>query len=526
MALACSTTALVAQSTLGSFAERQRKQLSLRGQQIEQQLSEARQNYATLPSDSLAQLIHELEKQSDAIKAALVRLAPQEEPEATPVPVVAPTTTPTDNDTPATEDMAEEIIDEEPTPVTPTEEAPMPTEEPIVPDTLTTADPTPSETTIVVNEELKSLFVTSMRRYKLIEDEITGLIKEYNCQYDTASLNRREYDKATSLQQLDTHYAAYQKALEECRGLANRIVERGDILFESKEKSLMGFADSVGLSSIATQHTILAEDMEGKMIEKLSGNCTDTDLALYPYRLKSTIELEQTIAQHIAPEEVAELDKQLASIDSTQTLYAPIDEPERSNAKFAAVKVDKRTKHKAVSALPQLKIPSKGELYSITVANYASLPTSTSVFRNATPLYRERREDGRTYIYLGLYPTARSAQDDIAYLRKIGFKQPTLVMWRDGIRRDDFVDRHSTPAKPKVAMFRVEINGAEAGLGTALTEVIKATAPRKEISKFSTNGTTTYTIGIFTKEEEAQALANALRKADATVAASVVQIGK
>lgn len=525
--LFCSVSGVMAQSTLGSFAERQSRQLSQRAEQVQAQLQSAREAYVATPSDSLAKVIHQLEKQSLAIGSALEKLAATIEAER----VAAQ----------QEQEQVEQLQADEATPSTPeptpepevaVETLPEPTPEPTAP---TEADPEPKIVTEEeavrpekepVSEELKGLFVTSMRRYRLIEEEIAQLFQTYEIHYDSAKLSRREYDKATSLQVLDGHYKNYLTSLERCAAIADKIVERSDMLFASKTKSLLGFADSLALTALADSYAASVEEMEHRAIENLSGNCIDTDLAIYPMKLQKTVELEREIASHIAPEEVANINQHLSAIDTTLALYTPIDAPKRSDAKFAPVKVNARTKHKAVSALPQLKIPSSGELYSITVANYASLPQSTSVFRNATPLYRERREDGRTYIYIGLYPTANSAQDDIAYLKKIGFKQPTLVMWRDGIRRDDFIDKNATPAKPRAAMYRVEIQTPAGSLSPEVLDVINAKAPRKERSKFSSDGTTTFTIGIFTKEAEAKSLANAIANADDSVTTKVVQLGK
>jgi hypothetical protein len=56
--------------------------------------------------------------------------------------------------------------------------------------------------------------------------------------------------------------------------------------------------------------------------------------------------------------------------------------------------------------------------------------------------------------------------------------------------------------------------------------IIRGAAPRKEISKYTAEGATIYTVGIFTKESEAKALAAAIGKADATLSTTIVELGK
>jgi hypothetical protein len=74
-------------------------------------------------------------------------------------------------------------------------------------------------------------------------------------------------------------------------------------------------------------------------------------------------------------------------------------------------------------------------------------------------------------------------------------------------------------------MYKIEIRGANYGLSEAVSSVIKNKAPRKEISKFTTEvGAIVYTIGIFTKESEADTLAKAIGAADNSVSVRVTKM--
>lgn len=532
--IALCTLPVPAQNTLGTIAERQIRQLTLRSERIEAQLTSAREKQALTPCDSLAKAIFELEKQSAAIAATIERLSttPQKPTEVEPQSAQTEPETiaevkeePQPAPAPAPETAIESETKE---PILPTQQEVSTDEENAFEAPIITTEPKAevAEQENIISDELKKMFSTTARRYSLIEGEIALLIGDYEKSYNEAKRLLKEYDNATSLQALNTHFDAYNKAVESGKKLADEIANRSDRLFESKMNALYGFADSLKLEGTREKYTALAEQTEATMSAKLSTICTDLDLAMYPHRLKTTMALQVELAHHITPEDADSLELTLNNFDTLYTLFEPLAKPKRSDAKFAPVKVVKSGKYGAVSALPVLKVPGEGELYSITVANYASLPTSTKVFRNATPLYRQRREDGRTYIYIGLYPTARSAQEDIEYLRKIGFKQPELVMWRDGIRRDDFVDRSAKPAAPRSAMYRVEIAGAQGALSDIVMGAIRGAAPRKEISKYSAEGATIYTVGIFTKESEAKALATAIGKADATLSTTIVELGK
>ncbi len=528
-----------AQDNPTGFIERQLRQLSARAEKIAQMLGNAQDSYVSSPSDSLAMVIHELEKQSLAIEEAMQKLSERQNAIVEPAPQepqVADTPLPQPEEkqiiampeaevtTKQTEVQVEQPVEQAEVIAYPEEQAEEPTEvQPIEP--IEECETNKEE---FVSEELKALFSTTTRRYTLIENEIAELIGEYAKVYNTILASLEGYEGATSLSTLENYHKEYLAAVKQSKTIADTIADRSDLLFTSKSNSYLMFADTLSLDTLRTKYIAMVEDTERTMSEKLMGRCSDLDIAMYPYRLRNTLRLESWLAQHLAPETADSLATCAEEMDITFTLFTPHSTPKHSNAKFKGVTINKKAKERAVSSLPTIKIPSEGELYSIMVANYASLPPSTKVFRGAEPLYRERREDGRTYIYIGLYPTALSAQEDIALLRKTGFKQPVLVMWRDGLRRDDFVDRNSsaTTAK-KPAMYRIEISGVVGTLPSEVLAIIKEKAPRKEISKFTNaEGAVVYTLGIFTSEKEAQTLATAIAKASSALSATVTQIGK
>lgn len=494
----------VAQSTLGTFAKRQAVQLERRKGQVAEQLSQAKEAFEATPCDSLGRAIYELQKQEKAIDEAIARIAQQLEAEAEAAELLA-------KEQPETATI-DTIAQESPAPI-------------ITPDDEPKAE---DEVAKRLTDSLQNLFSTTSRRYALIEQEIAELFEKYTIEYDKAKAGSAAYDSARSVKTAKESNATYTTSLEAAYDIADEISNRSDLLINSKLGSFFSIADAIGADSLRSKYAEIIDSTEELMLSKLQGACGDIDLAMYPHRLKCTILLEQEIATSLSAERAQELSQVLENYDTTYAIFPKIKEPKMAKASFQGVEIVKKQKPKAVSTVPTIKAPASGEIYSIMVANYASLPPSTEAFRNATPLYREVRGDGRTYIYIGLYPTALSAEEDIALLREVGFKQPTLVMWRNGIRRDDFQtkDTSSTTAQ-KSLRFRIEIHGVDAALSSEALAAIKSGAPRKEISKFNDeNNRPVYTLGTFTKEEEAKSVASAITAADSSLTTIVVEFGK
>ncbi len=502
LSIAALTPNSVAQSTLGTFAERQAVQLERRKALVAEQLSRATEAYTTTPCDSLERAIHELQKQEKAINEAIVRITQQMKTEAEAAELLAQQQT-----TPTTDTLKQE----EPSATTSQEDEPNVEEDAMK----------------NLTDSLRNLFSTTSRRYALIEQEISELFENYTAEYDKAKAGSMAYDSAKNVKKAEEGYTAYTTATEAACTIADEIADRSDRLINSKLGSFFSIADALGADSLRGKYAEIIDSTEEIMLSKLQGACNDIDLAMYPHRLKCTILLEQEIATTLSPEREKELATLLDNYDTTYAIFSKIKEPKRANAKFSGVEIVKKQSHKAVSSLPTIKAPASGEIYSIMVANYASLPPSTEPFRNATPLYREVRGDGRTYIYIGLYPTALSAEEDIALLREVGFKQPSLVMWRNGIRRDDFQTKDTASATKKSPRYRIEIHGVDAALSSEVLSAIRSSAPRKELSKFNDESNKpVYTLGTFTKEDEAKSVASAITAADSSLSTIVVEFGK
>ena len=375
-------------------------------------------------------------------------------------------------------------------------------------------------------ERFKKLFTTSTRRYAMIESEVENIIAEYAEVYKAAAAAIEAHDVAETMKEANAHHKTYTASVERMKALADQIADRSDRLFMSKSAAYVGFADSLDMKEEKEFYIRSEQEVENSMIEKLKGECTDIDVAMYPYRKAVLMNLEVKIARRLCGNKWADsLLQQMATINPEDAKFEPLDGPKRSKAKFADVVIGGKQKYASADNIPRIKVPADGEMYSILLGNYSSLPQMKS-FRGVSPLYSERREDGRTYFYAGLYATIQSARTGVDKLRKAGFKQPTIVLWREGIRRDDWVDRTATPTTT-TTFYRLEIVGPAEGLSAEVREAIKSKAPNKEISRYTApTGEVVYTVGIFTKRNQADAVLAAVQAVDSSTNAKIAEIKK
>lgn len=465
-----------------SFEERQLRQLTLRGERVEQQIAAAEQAYATLPNDSLGKVIHSLRNSHKAITEAISSLQTK---------------------------LTEKVETEATTDKVEVEE---------------------SEATAVETNEIeiriKELYSAARRRYALTMGEIEELCVQMTELHNQLALCTKGYDIATNLATTEHNYVQHQKLSAEANTLLDDIADRSELLFESMSAAYETFADSLGMHEDIAAFKQNQRQMESQMTERMKGEVADMDLAMYPYRKAVMLNMEAKLSRRLIGQDAAQ--ESIAKMEALKPeSYALPNLPtiKHTDGKWAEVEIKKGTpKYKSVGALPRIKIPSKGEAYSILLGYYANPPAITA-FRGATPLYTERRPDGKTYIYTGLYPTDMATTDAIEMLRKAGFKQPQVVMWYNGLRRDDYVDRITAP---KVTIYTIEIGGAgNDGLGAEVVAAIRKAAPKKEISKYtSPEGQMVYTIGSFSSQAEAESVRAAVAKADNELSATITTITK
>ncbi|MBR3931544.1 MAG: hypothetical protein IKJ46_03080, partial [Tidjanibacter sp.] len=78
-----------------------------------------------------------------------------------------------------------------------------------------------------------------------------------------------------------------------------------------------------------------------------------------------------------------------------------------------------------------------------------------------------------------------------------------------------------------LTFYRLEIVGPAEGLSAEVMEAIKAKAPNKEISRYTApTGEVVYTVGIFTKRPQADAVLAAVQAADTSANAKIAEIKK
>ena len=185
----------------------------------------------------------------------------------------------------------------------------------------------------------------------------------------------------------------------------------------------------------------------------------------------------------------------------------------RSFIDYEDIEVKLPSIYSSSNPVPQTKVYDYGTIYRIRIGVFTKRP-NLSVLRGVKPLsYTTEYNDGQYAYFVGGFPTEQEAKDGVAYLKKLGFKQPIISVWVDGEYYPTLEDMHRSQS-----LYNIEISGI-----TTLTEAMKAKIlSHKSDCSISRVGST-FVVGMFEGKSSAEAIAAELRAMDNGV---VVEITK
>ena len=174
-----------------------------------------------------------------------------------------------------------------------------------------------------------------------------------------------------------------------------------------------------------------------------------------------------------------------------------------------------RTSGKSIILLND-PIPKEGVVYKIRIGIFSKTLTETQL-KNLSPVTTEKRGSTTRY-YIGVFRTYNDALKALGEVKKKGFKDAVIDAWINGkpeqaskarAKEKQTTQRTSTTTsrnKPagKSTVYRVNVSiFGEAGVSKVPSLLNKLSGGRDIARKVNPDGSTTYSVGIFTKQAEA-----------------------
>ena len=185
----------------------------------------------------------------------------------------------------------------------------------------------------------------------------------------------------------------------------------------------------------------------------------------------------------------------------------------RSFIKYENIEVKVPTIYNSKNPVPQTKIYDYGTVYRIRVGLFSKRP-NISALRGVMPLsYTDAYNKGLYAYFVGGFRTEQEAKEGVAYLKKLGFRDPIIAVWVDGEYYPTLEDMRRSESQ-----YNVEISGVP-----TLTDDVKAKILAHKADCTISRIGSTFVVGSFEGKSAAEAVAADLRAMSSEI---VVEITK
>ncbi len=161
--------------------------------------------------------------------------------------------------------------------------------------------------------------------------------------------------------------------------------------------------------------------------------------------------------------------------------------------------------------LKEVIFPPHGVYYTLQIALLSSPTQKLSMFRNVWPVQYQITPTGKYRYVIGGYSTYQEAYDDLATLRKAGFRQPTVCAFLDGEYISIKEAKKAEQLTPKSSQYKVVVTSENSADGDTVHSTMEMHAKDKNLSRIAAGSQFVFTVTQFDTKEEAEVFAQILR---------------
>lgn len=362
-------------------------------------------------------------------------------------------------------------------------------------------------------ESLSVADYKTLHNAQLHEKKVVECIREYLRHYDKMVSIQLEYER------VDTEGEAevLVQQLDSVRNAANAV---DDMLYKSWHAVYDNkiYAYNLLLEKVGKLDVIAAAESSLSNAARLSEQDADTyesyALSDYYFRKSGMLDYELKVATALGLAKAKDsLNRVKKELQPQGYCLPKVNIVRRSFIEYEPLKVIKPIIYNAKNPIPQTKIYEFGTIYRIRLGIFTNRPNLTAL-RGITPLsYTDAYHNGKYAYFVGGFKTEEEAVEGVQYLRKIGFRDPMIVMWVDG----EYIS-NIEEWKSKRGGYNIEITEV-----SALSDAVKThISLRNENCRFSRVGTT-FIVGPFVSKADAELVASEIVAMDSSIKAEVKQ---
>lgn len=185
----------------------------------------------------------------------------------------------------------------------------------------------------------------------------------------------------------------------------------------------------------------------------------------------------------------------------------------RSFINYEDVEIKIPSIYTSKNPVPKTTVYDYGVVYRVRVGIFSKKP-AVSAFRGATPLsYSDTTHSGYYTYYVGGFRTEQEAQEAVAKLKKVGFRDPLISVWVDGAYYPTVAEMRRSESK-----YSLEITGV-----ASLTDDMKSRILSQNSDCTISRVGSTFVVGTFEDKSVAEAVAAELRSVDGAISVEITK---
>ena len=319
--------------------------------------------------------------------------------------------------------------------------------------------------------------------YRALCDSMVDTAAEYAAA-DDAVTGIPLYDRFTSLQ-------------NEAARTAHRLTETWGEVFDNKNFAYGYLLEQLNSESLIERGERLLSQRRSQAAENYGKYASDA-LADFCMERMAMVEYEAAVAETLNMPEAADSLRRVLRDEAQFEFRMPrIEVQERMFLDYADIEYSSPSIYNTKNPIPEVMIYERGKIYRILLGAFWS-KQAVSIFRGASPLGWWQK-DGKYLYFAGGFKSKHAAESAAAEMKKKGFKNPVVVVWREGEYRNLATD-------PEADRYRLEISGLQS-LPAEVKAAIAEKAPDCEVSRAGE----TFVVGMFADKADAQRTADAVR---------------
>ena len=357
-------------------------------------------------------------------------------------------------------------------------------------------------------DDLK-LLIQLQGKEAAVREYATTYVKNYNnikTLYD-------KYLQATTEADAEALYAEMATSMDENFVLERQLAKAWSEIYDHKIYVYSYFLEKESREDILEiTESMMMEARQQKLLSV--DNCASESLADYCLQKPVALNYEMYVAKLLnLTSSIDSLSSASRAVRQIDYRLPMIDIERRSFVDYQPIEFSARSPYNSTNPIPDCVVYEYGVVYRILLGTF-KYKQAVSIFRNASPLYVEKLEDGRFSYYAGGLHSKAEAEAALEVMKKKGFRNPQIVEWYDG-RKTNL----SEVGEGEAITYRLTIKGGE--LDDTVRDIIATMAADCQISK---SGDGVFVLGTFVNRSLADRVAQAIGKCDENLSVEVVEI--